>query len=896
MAEYEVDSLNIEVKADTTQAVKGLKNVLSVLNKINKICSNIKMPEIKINTKSVDKEAQKLEDRFASVLAKGKSVDEVLNNAISKRDKLSSASVLGDDFGIKASEHVGGSMQYGNAPTEYVEGYAQIGEHIEEIAEKAARATPKISKLQNALGKIAKSTANVAKSGISKMFDKVNTATGKWNKSLKHLSGMLKRVLEFRVIYGILNQISEAIKTGTNNLYQYSKAAGGTFAQSMDSAAASLQYFKNSVGAAIAPIINALAPAIETAANAIVDMLNRFNQMAAALTGASSWTKAVRVQKEYAEATGDAAESTKNLLAGFDELNVIQSASSSKSADNVDYSSMFEEVALDNYQLPDFVANLKNAILAGDWAGAGSILADKLNSLFNGINWGDIGTKLAGGLQGIIDAYNSFMETINFEGIGTGIAESLNNLIYGLDFTSLGEAFAQKFNAMFDLVYGFVTEFDWTEFGIAISEGINGFFAKIDWQKLGQTINATVLGILTTLYEVITGTDWSQIGYKVATAINEIDWSEILGKFTATLTKAMQIIPQAITGFLRGINWQNFGAELWDSLIAIVTSIDYNGLITTAFEYAGSIAGAAVGLAEGLFKKLWESIKSAWEGLQAYFSPFLDEAGGDLFLGILLGIENAIKNIGTWIKEHIFTPFINGFKNAFGIASPSKEMAVMGQYIIDGLLEGLKNTWGNIISWITTSFNWIKTTITNAFTAVKTAVSSIWGDMWNIIKSVVNSILGGIQIMVNGVIKGFNSMINALNKLSFDVPDWVPGIGGEKFGFNIKNISEVSIPRLANGGFVDSAQLFMARENGMTEYVGSMGNRAAVANNDQIVEGIASGVASANSEQNALLREQNSLLRQLLAKESNVTLAPSVALGRVTAKSQQLYSAMAGGY
>ena len=57
--------------------------------------------------------------------------------------------------------------------------------------------------------------------------------------------------------------------------------------------------------------------------------------------------------------------------------------------------------------------------------------------------------------------------------------------------------------------------------------------------------------------------------------------------------------------------------------------------------------------------------------------------------------------------------------------------------------------------------------------------------------------------------------------------------------------------------------------------VGSIGGRTAVANNEQIVSGIASGVRDANAAQNELLREQNALLRQLLAieseKESGVT-------------------------
>lgn len=75
----------------------------------------------------------------------------------------------------------------------------------------------------------------------------------------------------------------------------------------------------------------------------------------------------------------------------------------------------------------------------------------------------------------------------------------------------------------------------------------------------------------------------------------------------------------------------------------------------------------------------------------------------------------------------------------------------------------------------------------------------------------------------------------------------------------------------ASGGFPTTGQLFIAREAG-AEMVGAMGNQTAVANNQQIVQGITAGVSQANSQQNALLREQNSLLRQLLEKNIGVTL------------------------
>ena len=111
-------------------------------------------------------------------------------------------------------------------------------------------------------------------------------------------------------------------------------------------------------------------------------------------------------------------------------------------------------------------------------------------------------------------------------------------------------------------------------------------------------------------------------------------------------------------------------------------------------------------------------------------------------------------------------------------------------------------------------------------------------------KGVVNGLIGLFEGMANGVIKGVNALIKGLNKISFDVPDWVPGIGGKKLGFNIKTIGEVKIPRLADGGFPATGQMFIAREAG-PEMVGSIGNRTAVANNDQIVESVSRGVYQA---------------------------------------------------
>ena len=96
------------------------------------------------------------------------------------------------------------------------------------------------------------------------------------------------------------------------------------------------------------------------------------------------------------------------------------------------------------------------------------------------------------------------------------------------------------------------------------------------------------------------------------------------------------------------------------------------------------------------------------------------------------------------------------------------------------------------------------------FDAVKGVAKVVFTSIADVAKKAINGILAGIEAFINGIISGFNFMIRAMNKLSFDVPDWVPEIGGKKFGFNIKELSSVSLPRLAEGGYLKANQPTLA--------------------------------------------------------------------------------------
>ena len=94
--------------------------------------------------------------------------------------------------------------------------------------------------------------------------------------------------------------------------------------------------------------------------------------------------------------------------------------------------------------------------------------------------------------------------------------------------------------------------------------------------------------------------------------------------------------------------------------------------------------------------------------------------------------------------------------------------------------------------------------ITETIDVFKTFFEDTWNGIKSFFETIINGLISGFEGFVNGAIRGVNRVVDAINSLSFEVPDWVPDIGGERFGFNLPRLSEISLPRvaLAEGGVV----------------------------------------------------------------------------------------------
>ena len=483
----------------------------------------------------------------------------------------------------------------------------------------------------------------------------------------------------------------------------------------------------------------AIGPFIEAMIKGISTVVVWVNALIKALTGVDLVAKAnAAALKKQTNATKEASKAAQ--LAGFDEINKLNDNSSSGD----DAAGIFDSSLAGD--VPFFFEKIKEQLLSGDFFGAGDTLGDTFIKWIEGTDWNRVGTKIGEFLGGAV-------------GFALGFIANIDPFV----------------------IHGAVTSFIGGLF-----DGFAEQMQKWDWEKIGAAI------VTATLFGIIASNPAALIIYTLLTPEG------------ADLTKGIS-------------------------------------------NFIGSLLG---GLAKGIIgsaKKIAEIAKNLWTSFKNYFDKYVDWEGtpGEIIAGLWEGIKNAVKNVGKWIKDNIFTPFITGFKKAFGIASPAKEMKPLGADIINGVIEGIGNIWTKtkekFTTWKTNLSTWFSGLKTNfkewgsgAITKFKDGIGNIWskvsskftdaktqignwasslkergklaGDNFtsglkNGFDTLKNKLKEPLNAVISMVEKALNWIITQMNKLSWKIPDWVPAIGGKKFGFNF---SQVSIPRLAQGGIVNN--------------------------------------------------------------------------------------------
>lgn len=235
----------------------------------------------------------------------------------------------------------------------------------------------------------------------------------------------------------------------------------------------------------------------------------------------------------------------------------------------------------------------------------------------------------------------------------------------------------------------------------------------------------------------------------------------------------------------------------------------FSDWLTKVFTTDWSKSFGVLGEVLNVFLKL---IKDIWDGVKKILSGVIDFIVG-VFTGDWSRAWDGIKQIfsGVWdIITGILKAFDN-FLNYIFTADWSKGFGVLG-HILNGFFASVRQIWNGIKQVFTGIVNFVSGVFTGnwskAWTGVKQIFKGIWDTFVGIAKSPINMIIG----LINGMISAINVAIRGINKLKWDVPDWVPLIGGQHWGFNISEIG--SVPYLAKGGVIDSPTLAMVGEAG----------------------------------------------------------------------------------
>jgi hypothetical protein len=702
--------------------------------------------------------------------------------------------------------------------------------------------------------------------------------------------------------------------------------AQGDMARTLDDPANQVRVLKaqfemaaRSIGNIFIPALNAILPyaiavmkVIRILANNIASLFG-FEMPEVDYSGVSSMENAANGANESLEGATEEAKKLKSYMLGFDELNVIN-----PNTDSGDTSGSEFDFKLPEYDFMKGLVESKVATIVEEmkeWLGItddinswSELLDTRLGNILKTV--GLIGTGIAVWkvTQTFIDAIaavNKLLSsptytvaigiiltitgiTIAFDGMESVITDGLDGfnfsqIIGGGLLTAGGAALlGSQIAVWLDTAFASSSvTLALTQAGINLGVGTMGAAGA----ALAAGVAGIVLGIPTYfvgIYDAITnGIDWLSsvlipAGATAAGAGIGVIIGALGGPIGAGIGALIGLAVGLITDFtiwlwqnfdkieewFKGLpGWAQFGITLFTGLVGGV--ITFITTVVTLIKKWDELKEFLSTIANWFYEKVISPVVE-------FFAPIFEAIGSIATLvftkisEIVVGVGKAIWSIVTKIAE-IFAKIVEIFV-ALGkafytyvikpildfIASLAKKFY---DTVISPIVDVFKNignwVYKNIITPVVDKIKWLKDEAVKLFKAIGTIVVTF---ISNTFKTVINGILSAIESAINGFIKLLNGAISLINK--------IPGV-------NITSVSLLNIPRLAEGGFPEQGQMFIAREAG-PEMVGSIGRRTAVANNDQIVGGIASGVAEANEEQNALLREQNSLLRAILDKDSGV--------------------------
>lgn len=761
------------ISSISDSSMKGLRGVSSAINSIAKIPSITK----KLDAKTLDDFSEVCKKVASSISPLSSKLDKVggsfsalpskIKSAISSTNRLSSANNKASASFAKLASQLEAiknraaqlvslkaiASYLANAVAKFNDFYEATDLFNNAMGELSGQATELINKMESLLG-IDPTEAMTNIATIQSLATSFGLASDKayilsknltqlsydessyWNKDTattftaiaSAISGELEPIRRLGVDLSQARLQQELLALGFNkqvsSLSQADKAVlryiaimkqttniQGNLAQTISSPANMVRILKSeisqlakAVGQLLYPAFKAILPVLIVA----VDLIKEFVVSLASVFGQKiEFTDFSKTQKDIggvsdamddtADATKAAAKAAKDYTMGFDELNIIdpsQNSGSSGSGSGGATGNLLGDVDLSQYDM------------FKDYAGSA---VDEIKEKLKSLDSFQIGTQIGEQLNKLMGMIYNAIHSVDWASLGAVFADGVNGLVDSVDWDLFGRLLADRFIIEFELLGGFLSQLNWTSVLNAFIDGFSGFFHELsDW---------------------IATVDWTGVGKqltdKLSDALQNVEIEKLARVFFNFITDSIN----AVSDFLAGTDSYQLGQDLVDFAIRAVTSVDWAGLAQAIGRFFGEAFIEALDFMGGLVSRIADYFeKKVAEG------PF-DNVGLNIVYGIYYGIQDAITNVASWIIENVFNPFINGFKSAFGINSPSTVMAEQGGYIIAGLKKG-----------ITDAISSVTETAEKILSAIKSAFDNF--SLFDIGKNLIQGLIDGVNNMI----------------------------------------------------------------------------------------------------------------------------------------------------
>lgn len=733
---------------------------------------------------------------------------------------------------------------------------------LDSLADKAMQAGSILkTKLADGARAAGKALAKLSISPITMPLKVASSAIKKMTGAVSGLFRQIKRVAMYRAIRSAIRMVTDGFREGTANAYQWSKALGGTFAASMDTLSTASLYLKNSLGALATPLINAVAPAIDWLIDKFVALLNVINQVIALLTGAKTWTKAIKYPKEYAAATNDAAGGAGKLakamttILAIDELNPLNAdnggggGGGGGGAGALDYSQMFEEVDVASQALEGIFQPFVDA-----WAEKGQGVVDSIQNAMSGL-----GTLFSSIGNSFWEVWmnGTGQETIeHILGIFTGINNTIGNiarqLAIGWNTDNLGTQIIQNFWNILNNILGL-----WDRIANATAE----------WAKdLDFTPILTAFGNLSGALERLS---------KVVTDSLGDAWEKVILPFGKWLIESG--LPAAIEAIAKAIN---FVAMALETLVSILKEMKkfIDGLMNMSLpDFLKGFFGGDLAVG-GSPSELASGAAAATFGVKFKVTDIIDK---------IPGAKKIIEGLTGWLQKRKLGEKVTLPISGLTAGMTKRTLGEKTKAPISLAANMVRRTLGNkvVLPIPNLTGNITKRTLGGKITAPIDATTNITGRTWGSenVRLAVQQPAAAINVVgVKGMPGSVDTKVNFTDydtdfskvKMPIQItaayrPDGVridmwKAEGGAFYGGKWHDIAQY-----ATGGVPNHGSLFMAGEAG-AEIVGHIGGRTEVLNQSQIASTIAAATQMSNASQNNILMQLLNGVEQLVEGQGDV--------------------------